>query len=159
MSTLYDMELDIATRAHAKQVRHRNGEPYIEHCKRVAEPFEDDFVKSKAVMHDVIEDHPGFEAEIASRFQGHYYNTNSAIEYYRATEALQVPSKPEPKDAVSMHFSLAKHRGTKDLKIQVLDFIRLPPQSSKALTLRLKIEKPWIHRLRCPAQTGLNIFD
>ncbi len=68
--TLYETGLDIATRAHAKQVRNRSGEPYIEHCKRVAAQFSDDYTMAIAVMHDVIEDHPGFEQEIGYRFQG-----------------------------------------------------------------------------------------
>ena len=80
---------------------------------------------------------------IVQRFQGHFFN----IRHKKQT------------DAVGMHFSQPDHRGLKDLSIQILEFIRLPPQSEKALYLRLTIEKSWIHKLRCPAPRGLNIFD
>jgi hypothetical protein len=60
---------------------------------------------------------------------------------------------------VGIHFSRSDHHGTKDFKIQVLDFIRLPPKSVHGKVLRLKIEKAWIHKLRCTAPHGLNIFD
>jgi hypothetical protein len=65
----------------------------------------------------------------------------------------------EPKDAVGLHFSKCDHTGTRDLKIQILEFIRLPPRSERGKILRLKIEKAWIHKLRCTAPHGLNIFD
>ena len=80
---------------------------------------------------------------INQRFQGHYYKINSN----RAT------------DGVGSHFALPNHNGTKDLKIQVLEFIRLPPDSARARILRLQLEKNWIHKLRCPAPYGLNIMD
>ena len=96
---------------------------------------------------------------LANRFQGHFYNTINAIEYRRASVEGVPSTKLEPKDGVSQHFSAPDHNGIQDMTIQVLEFIRLPPQSGKALQLRLKLEKAWIHRLRCPAPTGMNIFD
>ena len=63
------------------------------------------------------------------------------------------------KDGVSVHFTRPDHKGFKDFQLHVLDFIRLPPKSDRGLALRLKIEKGWIHRLRCPAPRGLNLFD
>jgi len=63
------------------------------------------------------------------------------------------------KDATGTHFSAPDHNGTKDLSISVLAFITSTPQSLHALDHRLKVEKEWIHRLRCPAPTGLNILD
>ena len=80
---------------------------------------------------------------LAQRFHSHFFN----IRHHKKT------------DAVGLHFSQKDHHGTKDVTINVLEFIRLPPHSLKALELRLKIEKSWIHRLRCPAPRGLNIFD
>ena len=80
---------------------------------------------------------------IVQRFQGHFFN----IRHQKQT------------DAVGLHFSQPDHHGLKDLSIQILEFIKLPPQSEKALYLRLTIEKSWIHKLRCPAPRGLNIFD
>ena len=62
-------------------------------------------------------------------------------------------------DAVGGHFSSKDHRGTRDLRIQVLEFIKSPPESAYSLQVRLQKEKTWIHRLRTPAPTGLNIFD
>ena len=96
---------------------------------------------------------------LANRFQGHFYNTTSAVEYQRTVNQDLLTTGTEPRDGVSAHFSKTDHRGTQDMSIHVLEFIRLPPNSGKALTLRLKIEKAWIHRLRCVAPTGLNIFD
>ena len=77
------------------------------------------------------------------RFQGHFYN-------------IKVKKQS---DAIGMHFSQADHRGTSDMIIRVMEFISLPPQSMRSLALRLRVEKKWIHTLRCPAPTGLNIFD
>ena len=80
---------------------------------------------------------------ITQRFYSHFHN----IRHHKQT------------DAVGLHFSRSDHKGTKDVRINVLEFIKLPPHYSKALELRLKIEKYWIHKLRCPAPRGLNIFD
>ena len=44
-------------------------------------------------------------------------------------------------DAVELHFSQTDHNGTVDVMINVLDFIRLPSFTERALSLRLKIEK------------------
>jgi tripartite motif-containing protein 2/3 len=64
--------------------------------------------------------------------------------------------KPQP---VGLHFSAIDHQGTKDVQIQILDFVHLHPDSKKAEEIRLRVEKRWIHRLRCPAPHGMNIFD
>ena len=81
--------------------------------------------------------------KILQRFQGHFYNVKIGNQ----------------NDAVGMHFSQPDHKGTKDFKIQVLEYISLPPQSMRSLAIRLRVEKKWIHTLRCPAPQGLNIFD
>ena len=62
-------------------------------------------------------------------------------------------------DAVGLHFSRLDHQGTKDVWINVLEFIKLLPQNDKALELRLRIDKFRIHKMRCHAPRGLNIFD
>ena len=62
-------------------------------------------------------------------------------------------------DAVGGHFSQPSHRGTTDMKLHVLDFVTAHPHSVRGLQLRLQKEKSWIHCLRCPAPTGLNIYD
>jgi hypothetical protein len=97
--------------------------------------------------------------KIAERFQGHFYNINSALEFYQCQREGRFTNKKEPKDAVGLHFSRPDHKGIKDIKIKVLEFMHLPPQSERGKILRLKIEKAWIHRLRCTAPHGLNIFD
>jgi hypothetical protein len=81
--------------------------------------------------------------KLSLRFQGHFYK-------------IKCNSKV---DGVGAHFSSQDHNGTNDLKIQVLEFIRLPPDSGNALNLRLKIEKKWIHLLRCPAPYGINLTN
>jgi len=93
---------------------------------------------------------------ILERFQGHCYK----ISTYR-THRIETPNlfRQQDKDAVGTHFSAEDHCGTQDLIISVLAYITLPPQSEAALAYRLKVEKQWIHRMRCPAPTGLNILD
>ena len=81
--------------------------------------------------------------KILQRFQGHFYNIKVANQ----------------NDAVGMHFSQPSHRGIRDITIRVLEFVSLPPQSTRSLAVRLRVEKKWIHTLRCPAPQGLNIFD
>jgi hypothetical protein len=60
---------------------------------------------------------------------------------------------------VGIHFAQPGHNGTKDVKIQILDFVNLHPDSKKAKIIRLRVEKKWIHTLRSPAPNGMNIFD
>ena len=91
--------------------------------------------------------------KLSARFQGHFYSIKNAI------AEIQKGNRRPAKDAIGLHFSRPDHKGVQDLKICVLDFIHLPPNSERALKLRLKIEKAWIHRLRCTAPFGLNIFD
>lgn len=54
MKEYYSIALDIAEEAHKGQKR-TNGEDYIEHPKRVAAKFEDDYRKCLAILHDVLE--------------------------------------------------------------------------------------------------------
>ena len=80
---------------------------------------------------------------LAKRFYSHFFN----VRHQKKT------------DAIGLHFSSPDHKGINDISIHVLEFIRLPPHSDRALILRLQLEKNWIHLLRCPAPRGLNIFD
>ena len=80
---------------------------------------------------------------LAQRFYSHFYNIRHK----------------KQNDAVGLHFSRPDHKCTRDITINVLDFIHLSPHTDRALSLRLQIEKSWIHKLRCPAPRGLNIFD
>ena len=60
---------------------------------------------------------------------------------------------------MGLHFSRTEHNGTADLMINVLDFIHIPLLTTRALSLRLKIEKHWIHQFCYLALRDLNIFD
>jgi len=93
---------------------------------------------------------------ILARFQGHC----GKIRKYQ-TNRLEEPilHRQQDKDAVGLHFSADNHNGTEDLIISVLAFIKSTPLSQAALRYRLKVEKEWIHKLRCPAPLGLNILD
>ena len=62
-------------------------------------------------------------------------------------------------DAVGGHFSQPGHEGWKDVRIQVLSYIKMPPLSKRAEAKRLELERDWIHKLRCPAPHGLNIME
>lgn len=53
---MYKLALQIATQAHKGQVRKDGETPYILHPIRVADQFNDDFKKTIAVLHDVLED-------------------------------------------------------------------------------------------------------
>jgi (p)ppGpp synthase/HD superfamily hydrolase len=56
MMSEYSKALELATKYHDGQKRW-NGEPYINHCIRVAQRFEDiERAKVVAVLHDIIED-------------------------------------------------------------------------------------------------------
>ena len=61
--------------------------------------------------------------------------------------------------ALGRHFSRRDHNGIKDMEISVVEFIKKPPRSPEAAKIRDRVEKRWIHLLRCPAPMGLNIFD
>jgi hypothetical protein len=82
------------------------------------------------------------------------------LEHLRSIKNIIQPTnaiyKPQP---VGLHFSAKDHIGQRDVKVQILDFIHFHPDSKKAEEVRLRVEKKWIHRLRCPAPHGMNIFD
>ena len=61
-----------------------------------------------------------------------------------------------PEKTVSRHFSEPSHNGIKDMEISVLEFIKKPPRSPQAITIRHRVEKHWTHLLRCLAPIGLN---
>ena len=93
---------------------------------------------------------------ILERFQGHCGKIKAYQKHRLETPIL---FRQQDKDAVGTHFSAENHRGTQDLIISVLAFITLHPQSEASLKYRLKVEKDWIHKMRCPAPRGLNILD
>ena len=91
---------------------------------------------------------------LLERFQGHFGSVTKAMRNKANGLSLN-----EDIGDIGCHFSDSSHSGIKDFNIQVLDFCPLPPHSERALEYRLRVEKYWIHRLRCPAPIGLNIFD
>ena len=80
---------------------------------------------------------------LKARFVHHYYSVD----------------KGDVTKPVGKHFSQMNHRGTDDMLIHVLEFIKKPPSSEVAAKIRDKVEKRWIHLLRSPAPQGLNIED
>jgi (p)ppGpp synthase/HD superfamily hydrolase len=76
---MFNRALEIATLAHSGEfrnpaiyVKNQGGgldhEPYIEHPKRVAAQFNDDFTKTVAILHDVAEDAPEFLPQLKKEF-------------------------------------------------------------------------------------------
>ena len=61
-------------------------------------------------------------------------------------------------DTMGRHFSQVEHHGISDMVIYIMQFIKLPPQSQRALHLHGKVEIHWIHKFKCPAPLGLNIL-
>lgn len=59
----YQLCVSIAIKAHKGQKRKFTNEDYIKHPLRVADKFEDNFMKCLAVMHDVREDNPEYTIE------------------------------------------------------------------------------------------------
>jgi len=62
-----------------------------------------------------------------------------------------------PDRSVGKHFSSGTHKGHRDVKITVLEFIKNPPRSNQAITIRLRVERRWTHVLRSLAPIGLNV--
>jgi len=54
---LYNMAVEVASEAHKGQ-EYSEGEPYINHCLRVADRFPFGILKVVAVLHDTLEDVP-----------------------------------------------------------------------------------------------------
>ena len=58
---------------------------------------------------------------------------------------------------VAAHFTQAGHNQKDDLRITVLEFIKKPPRSLQAITIRHKVEFKWTHTLRTLAPQGINL--
>ena len=59
---------------------------------------------------------------------------------------------------VARHYNQRDHSGTRDVTVHVLEFVKKAPESEAALKIRLRVEERWIHLLRCPIPSGLNIM-
>jgi hypothetical protein len=90
------------------------------------------------------------------RLQEHLWSIKQAQDAHLNSSPKPLGQKLLP---VGLHFAQNGHNGQKDVKIQVLDFINLHPDTVRAKNVRLRVEKKWIHTLRCPAPNAMNIFD
>ena len=59
--------------------------------------------------------------------------------------------------SIGRHFSQANHKGADDMEITVLEFIKNPPRSEQAVTIRNRVERNWTHLFRSLAPRGLNM--
>lgn len=80
---------------------------------------------------------------LKDRFVGHFGDTE----------------KNDMSKTVSRHFSSNGHNGVYDMTLSILEFIKKPPRSPAALTIRDRVERRWIHLLRTMAPLGMNIED
>ena len=58
---------------------------------------------------------------------------------------------------IPQHFSRGDHRGIDDVRITILEFIKMPPRSPQASLIRHRVESKWTHVLRTLAPQGLNL--
>ncbi len=65
---MYLQALKLAYTAHDNQLRKQSCVPYIVHLIRVANCFNDDFAKTVAVLHDIIEDTPITKQDLDKTF-------------------------------------------------------------------------------------------
>ena len=68
-------------------------------------------------------------------------------------------SRADSQKSLGHHFSGAGHEGIQDVTIHVLEFVRMPPHSESAKRVCDRVERRWIHLLRCLAPAGLNVDD
>ena len=78
---------------------------------------------------------------IRDRFSGHFGD----IEHARQEKSI------------GRHFSKAGHQGADDMIISVLEFIKSPPRSEQAVSIRNRVERNWTHLFRSLAPRGLNM--
>ena len=78
---------------------------------------------------------------LRDRFTGHFGDINNSRQ----------------EKSVSRHFSQQGHQGVDDMQISVLEFIKNPPRSPQAVTIRNRVEMNWIHLFRSLAPRGLNM--
>ena len=78
---------------------------------------------------------------LKDRFVGHFGDIKNSLQ-----------DKP-----VGKHFSQGTHRGIDDVRITILEFIKMPPRSPQAATIRHRVETKWTHVLRTLAPQGLNL--
>ena len=112
-----------AAKAHAGVVRRWTGEPYIEHCERVAGSlaalgFDPDVVAA-AYLHDVIEDCPVSEAELAAAFSPRI--AALVVEVTNPKIAKEPGNRPLRKAAVIAHLAASSYGGASIKLADMLD--------------------------------------
>lgn len=125
MKLMYPRALELAEAAHKGQFRKKgNGEPYIEHCKRVAARFKnDDFRRTVGVLHDSFEDAPDYIQMIKGEFPW---------EVSRTIELLTHDPKLNYFDYI-MKIRDARNQAAVDVKVSDLkDNLRDVKEGSKA---------------------------
>ena len=78
---------------------------------------------------------------LRDRFEGHFGDVNHARQ----------------EKNVGRHYSKPGHQGVDDMTISVLEFIKNPPRSEQAVTIRNRVERNWTNLFRCLAPRGLNM--
>jgi (p)ppGpp synthase/HD superfamily hydrolase len=131
-----------AAKAHAGVFRMFSGEPYVEHCERVAGAlaelgFDPDVVAA-AYLHDVIEDCPVSAAELAAEF-----SPRIAALVVEVTNPKKVPgmSKAERLAAVVKHLAASSYAGASlklaDMGDNSSNLSAVPPEFAKAYLPKL----------------------
>ena len=64
-----------------------------------------------------------------------------------------------PTHIVGRHYNLQGHNGLQDVRVLILDFIPVHPESTAAAQIRDSAERKWIFCLRSQVPIGLNLFD
>jgi (p)ppGpp synthase/HD superfamily hydrolase len=111
-----------ATKAHAGVFRNWSGEPYVEHCERVAASvaalgFDSDVIAA-AYLHDVVEDCPISAAELAAEF-----SPRIAALVVEVTNPKKIPgmSKAERLAGVVKHLAGSSYAGASIKLADMLD--------------------------------------
>ena len=74
----------------------------------------------------------------------------------RLSEHLRDMDKADRTKPLGLHFTTHEDH---PIEVHILEFIKKPPRSPQALTIRNRVEKRWIHLLRTPTPLGLNLED
>ena len=77
----------------------------------------------------------------------------------RAGEHFTSIRKQKKHLVVGRHFNSAGHKGTHDVVIYVLEFVKTPPNAALSKLCRENLEAKWIYRLRSSVPLGLNLAD
>ena len=101
---MYKEALKIAYEAHDGQLRRESCVPYIVHPLRVANQFNDDFRKTIAILHDVIED-----CNITKEY---------LEEIFGAKVAITVDILSKKKDAIHLNY-IRNIKNSTDIAIEI----------------------------------------